>query len=172
MIYSFPKIELAIFSTKISSKSTRYRIDRNQCDGKFLLNFKTGKWTSKKNPRPLKKISPSDEKEFEPFKFYAPVNVPARKSRIFCFRGVFTIREGMKEGWIEPLPPELTSRYRSLASYYPPAHLRCARARAHGSLQAPLSDEWNCDTLCRGEPKHEPNCRQDYGSMSVSLVKL
>lgn len=130
MIYSFPKIELAIFSTKISSKSTRYRIDRNQCDGKFLLNFKTGKWTSKKNPRPLKKISPSDEKEFEPFKFYAPVNVPARKSRIFCFRGVFTIREGMKEGWIEPLPPELTSRYRSLASYYPPAHLRCARARA------------------------------------------
>lgn len=130
MTYSFPKIELAIFSTKISSKSTRYRIDRNQCDGKFLLNFKTGKWTSKKNPRPLKKISPSDEKEFEPFKFYAPVNVPARKSRIFCFRGVFTIREGMKEGWIEPLPPELTSRYRSLASYYPPAHLRCARARA------------------------------------------
>lgn len=47
-----------------------------------------------KNPRPLKKISPSEEEEFvfEPFKFYAPVNVPARKSRIFCFRGVFTPR--------------------------------------------------------------------------------
>lgn len=139
---------------------------------KISIKFQNWQMDQQKNPRPLKKISPSDEKEFEPFKFYAPVNVPARKSRIFCFRGVFTIREGMKEGWIEPLPPELTSRYRSLASYYPPAHLRCARARAHGSLQAPLSDEWNCDTLCRGEPKHEPNCRQDYGSMSVSLVKL
>lgn len=61
---------------------------------KISIKFQNWQMEQQKNLRPLKKISPSEEEEFvfEPFKFYAPVNVPARKSRIFCFRGVFTPR--------------------------------------------------------------------------------
>lgn len=93
-IYSFPKIELGTkFSTKISAKS-RVQDWSKPMWRKISIKFQNWQMEQQKNPRPLKKISPSEEEEFvfEPFKFYAPVNVPARKSRIFCFRGVFTPR--------------------------------------------------------------------------------